>query len=914
MIPTEFRSVFTSTLRRQLLGMVLFCVLAMAPSLLDPAPASATIAVMAPAAPAGLSVTGSTARSLNVEWPAVESSTQAPVQGYRIEYRTPNGVWTVGAETAADRVAATITALEPSTRYELRVAATNDAGVGAYFVYGAPISLDMSPSALCLVRSNHVVNCDGIDRNLGVDAVSVSVGFDHYCALTVEGARCWGGNTYGQLGLGHVTSAPGYTQPISVSESLQDIQAFGYSTCALTSTNALWCWGKNNWGRTGLAASARFNPSPVLVSSNVVDFVVGTDLCFVTIDEATHCEDGFYAGSRRTTYSSFGPSARIFGPVLFCTDSAPATVSCATSTSDTPGISRVWPNEIREMEVGGLHTCAVTIAAELWCSGNNSHGELGQGFTSTGGSSNPIIVPGIGTVTHVAIEPVSGSNRYRTCASNTESVVYCWGADNPTVRPKTTLPVITATTADLPQTVTGLQQAGNTANSTTVSWTAARPTTYGATEYTVNYSRDGQTWNSLDAGTSTSWTFHDLPSAAALLYTVTTRSGSERSRPSATAIAFTRGTRTAQLTVTDGAGEPVIGGSLSWINSTRTIRSASPLGLTSAGLVSFPLIPAGPITFTLSGVTLPSGATATATITEVIGLETPTVVRIPAEPSEARHIITVQLPNGEPVVGAEVTVAGLVAESRNETALFTAPTLPLSGFTDENGSFLSAGYIGADGATATIHYNDGVLEQTVTADVDGYVTVVVLDEMPYVVVPEQPINATAGSLVSVTMTVRDTAALSPRARVTVVPPAGAPQVCRGAKLSGTPDLRGNITVKLCATKSGKYSVRGTGIASTGSVMVSLKGSAASGVTQLKAQSPTAGTARVTWQAPALSGGLKVTEYIVLMQGAGSTVTLRTTKLTANFSRLRNATTYSVTVIPVTKAGNGTRIKTTVPVA
>lgn len=878
-----------------------------------PAPAVA-VPGSVPGVPTGLTVTDTSVRSLDVSWPAVESSTDAPVTGYRVEYRTPNGVWLLGAETDTDTRTATISGLVASTRYELRVAATNAAGTGEFFVYGAPIAMDMSASVLCVVRSNGVVYCDGHERQVGAEALSVTVGKDHYCALTVAGVRCWGGNQYGQLGLGHTSSVSGYTNPTGLSSELLDLQAYADSTCALTADNQLWCWGKNNWGRTGLAASARVNPTPGLVASNVVDFTVGTDVCFVTRDGVTQCEDGFYAGSRRTTFTSFSLTSRIFGPHYFCIDSTVGAVECATSTSNVPGVTRVWPSAIRDMEVGNLHTCAVTMSGEAWCRGNNSEAQLGQGYASSLGSSTPIQVTGLGTVTMVAIEPMTGSNRYRTCAANAASTVYCWGGANPAVTPLSSFPVVTAVTADQPQPVIGMQQTGNSATSASVSWSAARPTTYGAVSYTVEWSRDGQSWTSVEAGAATSWTFTGLPSASAVLYRIVTHSGAETSAASTPAVAYTRGTRTANLTVVNAAGLPVFGGSLTWSNPARTLRSAQPLGLTSSGQVAFPLIPAGPVTFTLSGVQLQSGATADAVVTETIGLDAETQIHLPAEPSEVQHLIQVRLPNGEPVVGASVQVDGLITDVTTGATHFTAPDMPSAGLTDDTGTFRTAGYVGPGGATATVNYNDGVLDQTAVVDVSEYITTVTLEEMPYVVAPNELITTTAGTLVTVTMPVGDAQSLSPRAKITVVPPSGASQRCRGVKLSGVPDANGHVTVKMCATKSGTYSLRGAGIATTGSVTVNLKGAQSSGVTALRAESPASGKARIEWQAPVLRGGLRVTEYVVLVQGAGKTVSVRTTKLTATLSALNHATTYTVTVIPVTKAGYGARTKVLVPVA
>lgn len=879
------------------------------------APDSAAAApVSVPGVPAGLTVVDSSVRSLDLSWPAVESSADAPVTGYRVEYRTPNGVWLVGASTDSDTLTATIAGLTASTRYELRVAATNDAGAGPYFVYGAPISLDMSPSRLCMVRSNGVVNCDGRDRAVGAVATSIAVGQDHLCALTAIGARCWGGNQYGQLGVGHTITVTDPTGPVGLSSNLRDLQAFDNSSCALTDTDQLWCWGKNNWGRTGLAATARFNPNPGLVATNVVDFTMGTVLCFVTVDGSTFCEDGHSSGSRRTAYTHVSPSSRIFGHNYFCADTAPGTVECVNSLTDVPGTTRIWPSAINYMEVGNLHTCAVTDTNEAWCRGNNSQAQLGQGYASEYGSSEPIQVPGLGAVTHVALEPMTGSNRYRTCASNSESTIYCWGGANPVVTPLASFPVLTAATADLPQPVVGMTQTGNSSTSAAVSWTAARSTSYGELSYTVEWSRDARTWSSVNVGAATTWTFTGIPAASALMYRVITHSGPEASTPSSVAYAYTRGTRTANLAVVDSDQQPVFGGSLTWSNAARTLRSANPLGLTSAGEVAFPLIPAGPITFTLNGVQLQSGATADAVITETIGLDAETFIHLPAEPSEVQHLIQVRLPNGEPVVGASVQVDGLNTTAGTGETTFTAPEMPFGGVTDNTGTFRTAGYIGTTGATATVNYNDGVLDQTTTVDVTGYITTVTLEEMPYVVTTDDVITTTAGTLVTVTLPIEDAQTLSPRAKITVVPPSGASQKCRGVKLTGTPERNGTVTVKMCATKSGTYTLKGTGIATTGAVTLNLKGARASAVTALRAESPASGKAQIDWQAPTLRGGLRVTEYVVMVQGAGKTISMRTPRLTATLSGLHHATTYTVTVIPVTKAGYGARTKVLVPVA
>jgi alpha-tubulin suppressor-like RCC1 family protein len=85
-------------------------------------------------------------------------------------------------------------------------------------------------------------------RVLGIsDAVGVSAGSSHTCALRVSGeVMCWGDGSSGKLGNGRDTGSS--TSPVRV-EGLRDVVAItaGKShTCALRATGALLCWGESN--------------------------------------------------------------------------------------------------------------------------------------------------------------------------------------------------------------------------------------------------------------------------------------------------------------------------------------------------------------------------------------------------------------------------------------------------------------------------------------------------------------------------------------------------------------------------------------------------------------------------------------------------------------------------------------------
>ena len=87
---------------------------------------------------------------------------------------------------------------------------------------------------------------------------ALAAGRGHTCGIRSDGATlCWGDNANGQLGRGTfgdttetpvaIVGDPGFTQ----------ISARGDNTCGITAAGALYCWGANESGQTGQAASVR---------------------------------------------------------------------------------------------------------------------------------------------------------------------------------------------------------------------------------------------------------------------------------------------------------------------------------------------------------------------------------------------------------------------------------------------------------------------------------------------------------------------------------------------------------------------------------------------------------------------------------------------------------------------------------
>lgn len=128
---------------------------------------------------------------------------------------------------------------------------------------------------------------------------SISAGYKHTCALTSAGqAYCWGDNSYGQLGDGTTTNR---TQPTPVAGGLTfvAISAGYWHTCGLTTSGAAYCWGRNTpngqqestGGQLGDGTTTN-SSSPVAVSGAIAFSSISageTTSCGISTTNAAYC-------------------------------------------------------------------------------------------------------------------------------------------------------------------------------------------------------------------------------------------------------------------------------------------------------------------------------------------------------------------------------------------------------------------------------------------------------------------------------------------------------------------------------------------------------------------------------------------------------------------------------------------------
>ena len=247
------------------------------------------------------------------------------------------------------------------------------------------------------------------------DVQSVTTGREHSCALLLDGTvRCWGRNTFGQLGTGgSANSVPTPVSPRNLSDVVS-IAAGAASTCAVTNSGRVWCWG---WGHQGeLGNATRLSSKvPVMIRSlkRVVSvFSAQSTFCAIKADTTGWCWGaGWFGqlgnGSELSYTTSPVQIADLEGITSISVDQESAcavtsdgSVYCwgsnrqnqlgdGTKTNSSVPILVSLPNAARGVAVGQQHACAA-LPASIRCWGLNTYGQLGNGSTTS--SEQPSLV------------------------------------------------------------------------------------------------------------------------------------------------------------------------------------------------------------------------------------------------------------------------------------------------------------------------------------------------------------------------------------------------------------------------------------------------------------------------------------------------------------------------------------------
>jgi alpha-tubulin suppressor-like RCC1 family protein len=226
----------------------------------------------------------------------------------------------------------------------------------------------------CAVLQNQSVQCwgDGASGQLGANppsgtssatpltvagintATGIAAGGVFSCALlSGGGVKCWGSNTFSQLGNGTVNV--GGITPVTVAgvSTATAITAGGFHACALRANQTVWCWGANQVGQVGGGAVGQYwAGAQVLGITDAIAIAAGGDhTCAVLSTGAVRCWGSGGAGELGNNGSGYSAT--------------PVTVLGVTNAT--------------HIASGYQHSCARLATGSVVCWGLSRNGRLGDG-------------------------------------------------------------------------------------------------------------------------------------------------------------------------------------------------------------------------------------------------------------------------------------------------------------------------------------------------------------------------------------------------------------------------------------------------------------------------------------------------------------------------------------------------------
>jgi len=285
--------------------------------------------------------------------------------------------------------------------------------------------------------------------------LQISSGYDSTCALFDDGSlQCWGSNDYGQLGIGSTTqsSSPQSLNSISHLEA-SSVTVGNYFACANFHDGSPRCWGIGTSGQLGTGLNSNSNV-PTLAKdyfgANEDGFMLvqGTetsipihvagwefDSTLMSVlplglewNDSTNSIrlDGRLPIGNYTTIVQFTAgsyTANVAVDIMIIERIDPWSDRVPSHTHGMAILDDVDSNFPLDLDVGGSHSCYISVSKYNYCQGLNSNGQLGEGSTTQRATPYKI------STFEQPLKSISAGPAH-TCAINFEGSLYCWGRGN----------------------------------------------------------------------------------------------------------------------------------------------------------------------------------------------------------------------------------------------------------------------------------------------------------------------------------------------------------------------------------------------------------------------------------------------------------------------------------------------------
>ncbi len=247
----------------------------------------------------------------------------------------------------------------------------------------------------------------------------IAEGTDASCAITTTGVlKCWGTNAYGAAGVGSTSPV---TTPTVVDSgtTYKEISAGYQHMCGITSADVLKCWGDNTTGQLGDNSTTQ-RTSPVVIASGTA---------YAKVRAGLNYSCGITTAGDAMCWGANGNSQ--LGDNSLTQRNVPTPITLLVAGTKFSEIAVTSIDKGNSFATNRMTTCAIeTPSGQLYCWGNNSGGQMGDGTTNNNSYMTPVDVgntyKAVSIVGLVSPSTTQGYGKFG-CGILTNGTMRCWG-------------------------------------------------------------------------------------------------------------------------------------------------------------------------------------------------------------------------------------------------------------------------------------------------------------------------------------------------------------------------------------------------------------------------------------------------------------------------------------------------------